>query len=83
MESTPPSDDVSTGIYNPSATAYIHIDILLVPSQPVDTPLDEQQIARNVQALKNRLRGRGVKRGSRGAGRMDVGSGRDTHPDSE
>jgi hypothetical protein len=83
VDSTPPSDDVSTGIPKPFATANIHIDILPVPSQPMDTPLDEQQIARNVQALKNRLRGRGVKRGSRGVGRTDVGSGRDTHPDSE
>ncbi|KIM87558.1 hypothetical protein PILCRDRAFT_63420 [Piloderma croceum F 1598] len=66
VDSTPPSDDVST-----------------VPSQPMDTPVDEQQIARNVQALKNRLRGRGVKRGGRGMGRMDMGSGRDTHPDSD
>ena len=44
-------------------------------------PLDEQQIARNVQALKNRLRGRGSRRGGRGVGRMDSGNGRDSHPD--
>ena len=62
---------------------YIHVDSLLVPSQPVDMPLDEQQISRNVQALKNRLRGRGGRRGGRGMGRADPGTGRDVHLDSE
>jgi signal recognition particle receptor subunit alpha len=68
---------------NISPDLYIHIDILPVPSQPADMPLDEQQIARNVQALKNRLRGRGGRRGGRGMGRADPGTGRDVHPDSE
>lgn len=47
--------------------------------------MDEQQIARNVQALKNRLRGRGGARGAagRGGARGDPGSGRDSHPNSE
>ena len=46
--------------------------------------MDEQQIARNVQALKNRLRGRGGTRAvGRGRARGDLGSGRDSHPNSE
>ena len=44
---------------------------------------DEEQIARNVQALKNRLRGRGGQAGRRGRGRTDVGSGRESVPGSE
>ncbi|KAL0070640.1 hypothetical protein AAF712_002483 [Marasmius tenuissimus] len=50
-----------------------------------DAPQDEQQIARNVQALKNRLRGRGGRRGGRGGGRTfsDAGSGRDSAPTSD
>ncbi|KAJ7871436.1 signal recognition particle, alpha subunit, N-terminal-domain-containing protein [Mycena olivaceomarginata] len=54
-----------------------------LPTQSSDAPQDEQQIARNVQALKNRLRGRGGKRGGRGGGRSDVGSGRDSVPNSD
>jgi signal recognition particle receptor subunit alpha len=83
VDSTPPSDDVGTGILEQIPKACIPIDILSVPSQPVDAPLDEQQIARNVQALKNRLRGRGGRGGGRGVRRTDSGNGRDTHPDSE
>jgi len=47
--------------------------------------MDEQKIARNVQALKNRLRGRGGRRvsGRGGFQRFDSGSGRDSHPGSE
>ncbi|KAF9262120.1 signal recognition particle binding protein [Marasmius fiardii PR-910] len=58
-----------------------------------DSPQDEQQIARNVQALKNRLRGRGGRRGGGGGGRSggggrtvpysDTGSGRDSAPTSD
>ncbi|EEB94004.1 hypothetical protein MPER_07266, partial [Moniliophthora perniciosa FA553] len=46
---------------------------------------DEQQIARNVQALKNRLRGRGGRRGGRSGGRTlsDAGSGRESAPASD
>ncbi|KAI0709061.1 signal recognition particle binding protein [Earliella scabrosa] len=44
---------------------------------------DEEQIARNVQALKNRLRGRGGTPGRRGRGRTDVGSGRESLPGSD
>ncbi|KAJ7261356.1 signal recognition particle binding protein [Mycena haematopus] len=54
-----------------------------LPTQSSDAPQDEQQIARNVQALKNRLRGRGGKRGARGGGRADAGSGRDSVPNSD
>ncbi|KAJ7273230.1 signal recognition particle binding protein [Mycena rebaudengoi] len=54
-----------------------------LPTQSPDVPQDEQQIARNVQALKNRLRGRGGKRGGRGGGRADAGSGRDSVPGSD
>jgi signal recognition particle receptor subunit alpha len=53
-----------------------------VPSQTIAVP-DEQQIARNVQALKNRLRGRGGRRGGRGSGRSEAGSGKDIHLNSE
>ncbi|RXW24932.1 hypothetical protein EST38_g965 [Candolleomyces aberdarensis] len=52
-----------------------------VPSNNPDTSHDEQQIARNVQALKNRLRGRGRQRGR--IGRLDPSSGRDSHPNSD
>ncbi|KAI0282196.1 P-loop containing nucleoside triphosphate hydrolase protein [Russula aff. rugulosa BPL654] len=61
-------------------------------SSDVDAPsaeshpgtVDEQQIARNVEALKNRLRGRGGARAAgRGRARGDPGSGRDSHPNSE
>jgi hypothetical protein len=47
--------------------------------------VDEQQIARNVQALKTRLRGRGGARSSGRGGRTrgDPGSGRDSHTNSE
>ena len=46
--------------------------------------VDERQIARNVQALKNRLRGRGKARAAgRGRVRGDPGSDRDSHPNSE
>ncbi|OCB84184.1 P-loop containing nucleoside triphosphate hydrolase protein [Sanghuangporus baumii] len=45
------------------------------PAISADVPLDEQQISRNVQALKNRLRGKGRRRGM---GRMESRSGRDT-----
>ncbi|KAL5490226.1 hypothetical protein ACEPAI_5059 [Sanghuangporus weigelae] len=45
------------------------------PAISANAPLDEQQISRNVQALKNRLRGKGRRRGM---GRLDSGSGRDT-----
>jgi signal recognition particle receptor subunit alpha len=42
-------------------------DVFLpVPTLNPETPMDEQQIALNIQALKNRLRGRGGRRGGRG-----------------
>lgn len=67
------------------STREFHRDTLLptVPSQSGDNVLDEEHIARNVQALKNRLRGRGGQPGRRGRGRADVGSGRDSLPGSE
>ncbi|KAJ6606528.1 signal recognition particle binding protein [Mycena vulgaris] len=58
-------------------------DLETLPTQSSDAPQDEQQIARNVQALKNRLRGRGGKRGSKGGRRSDAGSGRDSVPGSD
>ncbi|KAK7440197.1 hypothetical protein VKT23_017139 [Stygiomarasmius scandens] len=65
---TPPSED----------------DHSTIPSQSPDVPQDEQQIARNVQALKDRLRGRGGRRGGRGGGRAsDAGSGRESVPTSD
>lgn len=56
---------------------------LAVPSQSAETTVDEEQIARNVQALKNRLRGKGARGGRRGPGRSDIGSGRESLPGSE
>ncbi|KAF8969901.1 signal recognition particle binding protein [Flammula alnicola] len=52
------------------------------PTINPDTPQDEQQIARNVQALKSRLRGRGGRRGGRG-GRADLSGGRESPADSD
>jgi len=54
---------------------------LQAPTIAVDASQDEQQIARNVQALKNRLRGRGGRRGGRG-GRAGANE-RESHPNSE
>ena len=54
----------------------------LVPANDSETPLDEQQIARNVVALKSRLRGRGGRRGGRG-GRIDLPSGKENAAESE
>ncbi|EDR10990.1 uncharacterized protein LACBIDRAFT_316059 [Laccaria bicolor S238N-H82] len=51
------------------------------PTIAVDASQDEQQIARNVQALKNRLRGRGGRRGGRG-GRAGA-SEKESHPNSD
>lgn len=56
---------------------------LTVPTESPDVPQDEQQIARSVQALKERLRGRGGRRGGRGISRVQSGSGRDSHPAAE
>ncbi|OBZ75641.1 Signal recognition particle receptor subunit alpha, partial [Grifola frondosa] len=58
-------------------------DTSTIPSQSSSTVLDEEQIARNVQALKNRLRGRGARPGRRGQGRTDAGNGRDSLPGSD
>jgi hypothetical protein len=55
------------------------------PSQEVAAPTDEQQIALNVQALKNRLKGRGGRRVPSGRiNRTDSGgSGRESAAASE
>ncbi|KAF8630410.1 hypothetical protein AX15_002961 [Amanita polypyramis BW_CC] len=56
------------------------------PTVNPDLPTDEQQIARKVETLKNRLRGQGRRRGRGGKiGKTDSGSGRDsvTNSDSE
>ncbi|KAH9854099.1 signal recognition particle binding protein [Lenzites betulinus] len=58
-------------------------DLSILPSQSSSDVLDEEQIARNVQALKNRLRGRGGQPTRRGRGRADIGSGRDSVPGSD
>ncbi|KAI0957642.1 hypothetical protein AcW1_005967 [Taiwanofungus camphoratus] len=58
-------------------------DMSTIPSQSSTVTLDEERIARNVQALKNRLRGRGGRSGRRGPGRADAGSGRDSVPGSD
>ncbi|KAF8201604.1 signal recognition particle binding protein [Pholiota molesta] len=52
------------------------------PSIDPDTADDEQKIARNVAALKSRLRGRGGKRGGRG-GRVNAVSTRDSAAESD
>ncbi|KAI0094038.1 SRP54-type protein [Irpex rosettiformis] len=54
----------------------------VVPSDSGATTVDEEQIARNVQALKNRLkaRGRPIAGGRR---RLEAGSGRDSLPTSD
>ena len=59
-----------------------HLYIPPVPSLNPDAPQDEQQIARNVQALKSRLRGRGGRRGGRG-GRAELPNTRDNATESE
>jgi signal recognition particle receptor subunit alpha len=53
-----------------------------VPSLNPDTPQDEQKIARKVQALKDRLRGRGGRRGGRG-GRTELPNIKDNNTESE
>ena len=59
--------------------------VFIAPPEHHLGTVDEQQIARNVQALKNRLRGRGGARtaGRGGRTRGDPGSGRDSHTNSE
>lgn len=52
------------------------------PTVNPDLPSDEQQIARKVEALKNRLRGQGRRRG-RGGRTETTGNGRDSVPNSE
>ncbi|KAH7889911.1 SRP54-type protein [Phlebopus sp. FC_14] len=58
-------------------------DLSTEPSESSVAPQDEQQISRNVQALKNRLRGRGARRGGRGMARVESGGGRDSLPTSD
>ncbi|KAI0053826.1 P-loop containing nucleoside triphosphate hydrolase protein [Auriscalpium vulgare] len=58
-------------------------DVDTAPTESPNMAQDEQQIARNVQALKNRLRGRGGRRGGRGMARTDSGSGRESYPNSD
>jgi len=84
-DTTPPSDDPSTGMPLICLICDNVNNFGAVPSQSEDNATDEQKIARNVQALKNRLRGRGGRRaiGRGGTQRFDSGSGRDSHPGSE
>ncbi|KAI0797861.1 signal recognition particle binding protein [Abortiporus biennis] len=56
-------------------------DLSTIPSESAEVPTDEEQIARNVQALKNRLKGRGGRR--RGLGKAESDSGRESHPGSD
>ncbi|KAI0306777.1 SRP54-type protein [Multifurca ochricompacta] len=59
-------------------------DVDLLPTESQPGTVDEQQIARNVEALKNRLRGRGGTRApGRGRTRKDPRNGRDSHPNSD
>ncbi|EMD38485.1 hypothetical protein CERSUDRAFT_113658 [Gelatoporia subvermispora B] len=57
-------------------------DLSTIPTESVAVVVDEEQIARNVHSLKNRLRGRGGRAGRRGSGRADPGSG-DSLPGSD
>ncbi|KAI0341594.1 P-loop containing nucleoside triphosphate hydrolase protein [Trametopsis cervina] len=66
VDSVPPSD----------------ADDVAVPSDSGATTVDEEQIARNVQALKNRLKAKGRPIGG-GRRRPDGGSGRDSLPTSD
>ena len=59
-----------------------HLYTFSAPSLNPDAPQDEQRIARKVQALKNRLRGRGGRRGGRG-GRAELPNTRDNATESE
>lgn len=79
----PPTDDLSTCAFLFAPFLSADCIWLTVPSESPDVPQDEQQIARNVQALKDRLRGRGGRRGGRGVSRVESGSGRDDVPASE
>ncbi|KAI0064681.1 P-loop containing nucleoside triphosphate hydrolase protein [Artomyces pyxidatus] len=58
-------------------------DVDTAPTESSAIAIDEQQISRNVQALKNRLRGRGGRHGAKAMARTDSGSGRDSHPGSD
>ncbi|KAF9453296.1 signal recognition particle binding protein [Macrolepiota fuliginosa MF-IS2] len=55
------------------------------PSVDVDAPRDEQQITRNLEALKSRLRGRGGRRGGRGGrqGMIESWGGRESPSNSD
>ncbi|EPQ58074.1 P-loop containing nucleoside triphosphate hydrolase protein [Gloeophyllum trabeum ATCC 11539] len=74
----PVSRPVATELSTPPSD-----DQSTIPSQTASDYLDEQQISRNVHALKSRLRGRGGRRGGRGLGRVESGSGRESHPNSD
>lgn len=76
---TPPSEEGSTGL-QPLAYLCTCLTPSTEPTISSDAPLDEEQISRNVQALKNRLRGKGKRRG---IARIDSGSGKDSHNASE
>ncbi|OJA09890.1 hypothetical protein AZE42_06755 [Rhizopogon vesiculosus] len=58
-------------------------DLSTIPSESSIAVQDEQEISRNFQALKNKLRGRGGRRGGRGMMRVESGSGRDSMPASD
>lgn len=64
---------------------HIYISHISDPTVDVDAPKDEQQIARNLQTLKNRLRGRGGRRGARGGRQvmMEGFGGRESQSNSE
>ena len=68
--------------YEKAHAMRFHLYTFSAPSLNPDVPQDEQQIARKVHALKNRLRGRGVRRGGRG-GRTELAINRDNATESE
>ncbi|KIP09560.1 hypothetical protein PHLGIDRAFT_311154 [Phlebiopsis gigantea 11061_1 CR5-6] len=76
----------SASVHTPAEASPPSDDQSTIPSQSNAATVDEEQIARNVQALKNRLRGKGAisggaRKGPRGGG--GAGSGLDSVPGSD
>lgn len=80
-----PDDDQSNGTF--TTTCPVHLISPLEPSVDHDVPKDGQEIARNVETFKTRLRGRGGRQRGRGARQVSVPidrkAGRDSQSNSE
>ncbi|KAI0273799.1 P-loop containing nucleoside triphosphate hydrolase protein [Gloeopeniophorella convolvens] len=76
---------VARGLAPPLTPSPGSSDVETAPTESPSGTVDEQQIARNVQALKNRLRGRGGARGGGrgGRARVESGSERESYPNSD